>query len=300
MINICTLSDSNYLFYGLTLYESLKETTSNFKLHYLCLCEKSFNKIKELNLPEIEPYFIDDLVQKDDDFFVLKTKTKPELGGGNRNDFIWSLASFFSYYLLNEKEIDISYVDSDIYFYHDYNTILNKMEDKDVCMFRHKHVVSSNNPDGLFNVGVMVFKNTDIGKKALKWWRDAVFTKTPKHLATCGDQKFLEGIFNIIPQEQIYVGDKDISHGAPWHYRFLNFDFFEKEKNVIWGDKKQPFVFNHFSKFTPNFEKRTFEYTGPHYMDHTYNNLLFNDYHLKKLYVDYFNKCSYIKSKYNI
>ena len=299
MVNICTLSDFNYLFYGLTLYKSLKDTTSNFKLHYLCLCEKSYNKIKELNLPEIEPYFIDDLIQKDKDFLTLREKTKPELGGNNRNDFIWSLASFFSYYLLDEKQIDISYIDSDIYFYQDFNIILNKMEDKDVCMFRHKHVVT-NNVDGLFNVGVVVFKNTDNGKKALKWWRDAVFTKTPKHLATCGDQKFLEGIFSIIPQEQIYIGDKDISHGGPWHYRFLNFDFFESEKKVIWGDKKQPFVFNHFSKFEPDFENKTFQYTGLSYKDHTYNDLLFRDRHLQKIYIDYFNKCYNIKVEYNL
>ena len=36
MKNICTLSDINYLLYGITLYESLKSTTENFVLHYLC------------------------------------------------------------------------------------------------------------------------------------------------------------------------------------------------------------------------------------------------------------------------
>ena len=37
MKNICTVSDNNYLIKGLTLYESLKESSKDFILHYLCI-----------------------------------------------------------------------------------------------------------------------------------------------------------------------------------------------------------------------------------------------------------------------
>jgi len=298
MYNICTLSDYNFLVQGLSLYESLLAFNPNIKLHYLCLDKKTFDKLKDLNLNNLEPYLIDNLLL-DDEFKKLEDSTNPELGGNNRNEFIWSLASFFMWYLMCKLDTTITYIDSDIQFYSDISLIFNRMENKDVCLFRHKHIITDC-VDGFFNVGVVVFKNTDNGKKALKWWRDAVYTREPKSLNTCGDQKFLEGIFTIIDPNSIYIGDKDIGHGAPWHYRFFNYDNLFVDNTIVWGDKRYTFLFNHFSKFKYYFDDKSFSYTGNHYKDHTLNGGLFVLPQLQKLYMDYFKNLIEINKKYNL
>ena len=49
--NCCTLSDYNYLLKGLVLYDSLeKHNKEDFRLYYLCLDQKTYDKLKELNL----------------------------------------------------------------------------------------------------------------------------------------------------------------------------------------------------------------------------------------------------------
>ena len=59
MKNICTLSDINYLLYGITLYESLKSTTENFVLHYLCLDSENYNSLVRLECESLKIYHID-------------------------------------------------------------------------------------------------------------------------------------------------------------------------------------------------------------------------------------------------
>jgi hypothetical protein len=290
------------------MFESLIKYNKNICLNYLCLDDESFYKIKEINKPNLIPYHIDDLIKNNEDFKKLREKTKPEAPAiknslgvvyGNHMYFFWGLASFFSYYLLEKKKENIVYIDSDIKFYDDIKIIFDKMENKSVCLFRHKHVVRENY-DGMFNIGVIVFKNNEKGLNALKWWRDAFYNQQPKHLDTCGDQKFIEGIFDIIGQENIYIGDKDIGHGAPWNYRFFNYDFLLDENKIVWGDKKQIFLFNHFSKFKPDFDNLKFDYVDGNYMDHTFNNNIFSIPQLKFLHENYFNDLLTIKKKYGV
>ena len=57
MKHLCTLSDNNYLKYGICMYESLKENFSgNFTLHYLALDEETKLKLIELNFPNVVVY----------------------------------------------------------------------------------------------------------------------------------------------------------------------------------------------------------------------------------------------------
>ena len=48
MINLCVVSDYNFLGKGLTLYESLMKFNENFVMHFLCIDEETFDKIKEI------------------------------------------------------------------------------------------------------------------------------------------------------------------------------------------------------------------------------------------------------------
>ena len=56
--HIVTLSDHNYLTYGLTLYDSLEQYDdyqNSFVLHYLCTSQEAYDKLCSLQLPNIKP-----------------------------------------------------------------------------------------------------------------------------------------------------------------------------------------------------------------------------------------------------
>ena len=62
MKNICTVSDNNYLIKGLTLYESLKESSKDFILHYLCIDDTSFNKLIQFESETLKVWNINKLL----------------------------------------------------------------------------------------------------------------------------------------------------------------------------------------------------------------------------------------------
>jgi hypothetical protein len=237
----CSLSDKKYLKFGKALIQSLNKTSSeDFILYYLCIDEESYNELLDYD-PKVIPVRLDDVMSTSEDLVGYR-KNAPY------NAFCWSLASSFSRYLLEHKKIEsILYIDSDIYFYKDPKLIFEEIEYKSIGIIRHRHNTSLS-VDGEFNVGVVYFKNDKAGLECLRWWNDAIIKGTNPELATCGDQKYLEG---FVPRfgDDVCIVDETIAHGAPWNFRLYVYDHYDEDGTVIWGNKRQPLVFNHFSKF---------------------------------------------------
>lgn len=235
MKHICTVSDIKYLHQGLALYNSLKKTSSDFKLHYLCLCDKSYSIISKIDNTNIKAYHIKHLLAIDEQLVALQKS--------NYSYFCWSLASYFSNELLVDFD-SILYVDSDIYFHKDVQLIYNEIGDRDVGIFRHRmfplHITRS---EGKYNVGVVYFKNSEEGRKTLSWWSDAVLNKKYPQLATCGDQKYLDAFPELC--KNIYI-DENIGHGAPWQWQV--YELLDNGK-LQWEGQTQELVFTHFSTF---------------------------------------------------
>lgn len=291
MINVCTVSDSNYLFQGLTLYESLINTTSNIKVHYLCIDEITYKKIKSYESESLIAYNILDLL--DSDSILLNIRQR------NYKYFCWSLASYFSNYLIHKLNSDITYIDSDIYFHTDFNIILNAIGNNEVGIFRHRQFnLNSPREEGFYNVGVVHFKNTEMGIGVLDWWSDAVLYMKYPELATCGDQKYLDAFPEICQNDGIFI-DGEIGHGAPWHWQLYDFSSYEDDGCIIWNTKKQKLIFTHFSQF--KYDLNADEYI-PSSMHHIYTPL--QDYNritqLKGIYDAYFFALKNTIKKYSI
>ena len=143
--HLVTLSDHNYLVYCLILYDSLEEyddQKDTFILHYLCTSQQAYDKLCSLNLPNIVPYNIKDL-ESDEDFLRLKNNQQSNTTSGydGNNHFHWALASFFSYYLMENHDLPhIVYIDSDIMFYNSVDRVLDAMQDKSIGIITHKHM----------------------------------------------------------------------------------------------------------------------------------------------------------------
>lgn len=285
MINLCTVSDNNYLLKGLTLYESLKKHSKDFILHYLCIDEGSYTSLKSFECASLKVYSVDSLIQKDPLLLNLKNS--------EYKYFCWSLASYFSNYLLL-KGNSITYIDSDIYFHDNIEVILNEIGGRDVGIFRHRQFpLSTYRPEGLYNVGVVHFKNTQLGISVSNWWTDAVLNKKYPQLASCGDQKYLDNFPNLCPKDSIYL-DENIGHGAPWLWQL--YEFISPTK-IIWENQEQNLIFTHFSQFQFNGDSYI-----PSLMHHIYTPLdeYKNNINLKIIYDEYFTNLKLTQSLYKL
>ena len=270
MRNYCTLSDKKYLKQGMALIKSLSVASSEeFKIYYLCLDKETYEKVSKyscvvaISLSNVENSRPE----------ILKYKERKAY-----NEYCWSLASTFSRYLLEEELAEsVMYVDSDIYFYQDPIIIFEELGDKSIGIIRHRHN-TSDSPDGEFNVGIIYFKNDDSGLGCLRWWNDCLLNESRPDLSTCGDQKYLEEFPKMY---DVAVLDKTFAHGAPWNYRLYVYDNFHKDGTVVWGDKVQPFVFNHFSRFSLDHP------TSGNYADHTLNYQVFGIPAVHRMYAQY-------------
>lgn len=288
MKNLCTLSDINYLEKGLTLYESLLDTSNNFVLHYLCIDKISYSKLKKFESETLKVYDVDDLTSTDETLSNLKKR--------DYKYFCWSLASYFSHFLLNTTIESITYIDSDIFFHQDIDNIFNEIKSREVGIFRHRQFeLGSYHPEGLFNVGVVHFKKGKVGSHICKWWKDAVLHKKYPHLSTCGDQKYLDEFPNMCPDDYIFI-DGNIGHGAPWQWQLYDYSNYKKDGDIIWNGNNQKLIFSHFSQF-----ENLGETYIPSKMHHIYTPLIeytINE-SLKMIYDDYFISIQKNKKKYD-
>jgi len=266
----CTLSDKNYLKQGVALINSLTRVSSEeLILYYLCLDSDTYSRVSQYDC--VVPILLQEVEDSRPEILQYKNR-KPY------NEYCWSLASTFSRYLLESNRADsVMYVDSDIYFYQDPLIIFKELGDRSIGIIRHRHNTSTS-PDGEYNVGIIFFKNDEDGLNCLRWWNDCLLNESRPDLATCGDQKYLEEFPRMY---DIAILDETFAHGAPWNYRLYVYDNFYRDGTVVWGNKVQPLVFNHFSRFSLDHP------TSGNYADHTLNFQVFAIPALNQMYREY-------------
>jgi hypothetical protein len=166
---------------GLAMYESLRRHSSvDITLHVLALDADSAKALEAMKLPDVEV-----------DANLFRPKA-----GQTWQEFCWSMASQYSKFLLNSLPgslPEIVYCDADIFWFADSENIFREMGDCSIGITPHRLIPSKQHliVNGKYNVGVVVFKNTEPGRKCLSKWAADVRSKCS---ATdgCGDQKYLD------------------------------------------------------------------------------------------------------------
>jgi len=291
MRTLCTLSDNNYILNGLALYDSLVSTNEHFELHYLCLDDIIYNKMLALNLNNIVIWDIKKLLSYD----VELLNTKNLLSYKN---FCFSLASYFSNFILKYTGNSVYYLDSDLFFYRDLDIIENEIGDKSIGIIKHRHVEKGHFV-GAYNVGLVYFKNNDIGIECSeRWWRLVIDQNNPYYTryGTCGDQKYLELFEIFYGQDNVSIIDDNSSHVAPFNFLLYDYSIFDMvNKKIIYLGKEHYITFCHFMQFTPNFNTNTYDATKE-----PNNQEFIKIPQVRLLYDDYYNKIKESKIKYNI
>lgn len=211
MNNFCTLFDSNFLVYGLALYESLKKQCNDFHLYVFAFDDECYNKLIELNLLNLTVISLNEF--EDQQLLEIKpSRTKGE--------YCWTCTPSIILYCLNKYNLEIcTYLDSDTYFYNDPTILVSEIKDNDVIITEHRYTPEYDRAKdaGIYCVQFMTFKNTSNGLTVLNWWRtECIKWCFARHEdGKFGDQKYLDDWTERF--EGIHVL-KNLGGGvAPWN-----------------------------------------------------------------------------------
>jgi len=286
MKTFCTLSDKKYILQGLALYHSLMKANPDFILYYLCLDVATFDIITKLNYDNLKPITLGKLEYQNKELREYKANN-------DYQHYCWCLGSYFTWYLMNKYNPDnIMYIDSDIYFYQDYNIIYEEIADKSIGIITHRFSHTNYRKTGKYNVGIIYFRNNEIGNKCLEWWKSVVINPDNEYAedhACCGDQHYLMVFEELFGIDNICIIGEDeksnVGHAASWCSKNMHYD----NGYVIWQGKKQLLIFNHFSHFQPDFDNGT-------YKTHYENEWRPENTWAKKYYDKYFEEIKKVKN----
>ncbi len=253
----CTLFDKNYLYRGLALYRSLENTAEDFTLYILCLDQETFVLLSQLQLPKATLITLKVI----EDAAVLRAKANRSLV-----EYYWTLASVFTDYVLctYPSSITVAYVDSDIYFFSSPEPLYAEMGNDSVLIIKHNYPPRFQylaRRSGVYNVGVVIFRNNAQGKQCLRDWRNDClewcYNRTEE--GRFGDQMYLDA------WPTRYVGVHVLEHTgggvAPWNVE----QYFgaQKDGSSLTRPNEQ-LIFYHFHTFRIITET-IFEYASAFY-----------------------------------
>ena len=232
----CTLFDSNYLTRGLAMYESLRiHSKQKFHLYILAFDEEARAILTKLELPDVTVISLHEF--EDERMKAIKASR-------SRREYCWTCASVLLLYVLNHyKMIELTYLDSDIYFFSDPQILLDEfhVSGKDVMITRHNYTpkYDQSTTSGIYCVQFVTFKLNDNGILVLKWWTDRCEEWCGENYkdGKFGDQKYLDDWPRRF--DGVYVLKNPSGGVAPWNVQQYKID----NGPTIDGE---PIVFYHF------------------------------------------------------
>ena len=242
--HFCTFFDKNFLARGLALYRSLEEHCQDFTIHMLCMDEESFVVLKALNLDKARLLRVSD-VEDERMRAVKSTRTHVE--------YIWMFGAQLSLHMLehNPNMDMVTYLDADMYFYSSPDPIYKEFSGRSVMIIPHRYSNSNlhrEKTSGIYNVGMMVFRNDHNALECLRWWKDRVIEWCYNRYedGKFGDQLYL----NDWPTRfsGVHVLSHEGANVAPWNV--ARYTFSQKDGSLIGKDKISgrvfPLIFYHF------------------------------------------------------
>lgn len=213
---LCTLYNSLYLDKGLVLYDSLCECAKDFKLYVLCMDDKCYKVLSDLNLECCVPIRLSDFESGDDE--LLEAKSNRPMG-----EYCWTCSSSFIRFVLQKCNEQIcTYIDADMYFYSDPQILIDEMlnADKDVMVTPHRFPFQKRmlaNTMGAFCVEFNTFAKTPNGLKVLDYWRERCLDccSNLEDGIHWGDQKYLDEIVDKF--DCVHICQNRGAGVAPWN-----------------------------------------------------------------------------------
>ena len=178
----CTIITADYINYALALNSSLLKYSSGIEMNVLISDSKKNFSVLVKDHPNINLYNYDDLCQKG-----IGKKIKDKYMDSEMDCFRWSMKPVFISYLLKLGFDQVFYLDSDLYFFSNFDFLSKELEHYSVLLTPHwrasdpymdKNNFSILQTSGLFNAGFIGVSTSGI--LAMDWWSNTCAYKCKK------------------------------------------------------------------------------------------------------------------------
>lgn len=237
----CTYFDRNYLIKGLALISSLiRHEPAQFTLYVVCLDELTRVILDRLDIANVITVPLHEIEYGDEQ--LARARRDRSLV-----EYYWTMTPTIILRLLDRvpKEDVLTYLDADLFFYSSPDPIFSEFAEKSVLIHKHRFTPSLQWMDkhGIYNVGLLCFRNDDLGRIALKWWRERC---NEWCYARIEDGKFGDQLYlNDWPER--FGGVHVLEHvGAgvgPWNHEQYHYSL---DTNGRPNVDKLPLIFYHF------------------------------------------------------
>jgi hypothetical protein len=191
MRHYCTAFDRHYAVRGLTLYRSLQQHAAPFTLWVLCHDDFTCDLLTTLDLPEVRAVPISDL-ERSDPALAAARRTR------SRIEYYFTCTPAWPLYILeqNPNVASVTYLDADLFFYAAPDPIFDEMSDAPALIVPHRFPAEAQWKEkyGIFNVGLLSFRNDEGGRACLRWWHERCLEWCHDRLdnGRYADQKYLD------------------------------------------------------------------------------------------------------------
>ncbi len=228
-LNFVTLFNSNYLSRGLVMYESLQKHCPDFHLYVVAFDDITFDyfqKFPQKNLTAIS------LAQFEDPKLLTIKSTR------SAGEYCWTCTASTVLYCINTFKLDhCVYVDADMCFYSNPQSLFDEWGNKSVLITEHRYTTEYDQStiSGIYCVQFVGFKNDKDGIEALDYWRNSCidWCYARAEDGKFGDQKYLDDWTTRFKNVHVL---QHLGGGlAPWNMQ--QYDF-RKENNKIIGKER--------------------------------------------------------------
>ncbi|MEH6852846.1 glycosyl transferase, partial [Bacillus pseudomycoides] len=238
-MNYAMIISRERLIQGLTCYYSLESHSENFTIWICCMDDVTYRILTNLKLKHAILIHVNDIENQE----LLSIKNERSL-----QEYCWTLKAPLCLHILKYySEVDhIVYCDADMYFFTKPNIILDEWWKYSVFLCPQRGTKDLENVHGIYQAGLIGFKNDSNSKDILKWWKDRCLEYCKNvydiKMNRWGDQKYLDYIPNIFSNIKIMT-HKGID-AAPWNVILNNAHSIAKIEDKIFIDQDELIAFH--------------------------------------------------------
>ncbi len=169
MIHYCTYFDRNYLTRAMALHRSLVRHSPPFTLWALCLDDDARAALEALRLEGVRPIPLAELESADPALLAVK-------GSRSTVEYYFTCSPSLPRFLMHKHPGIglITYLDADLLFYSSPQPIFDELGDESVLIVPHRFPDNLRHLEkyGVYNVGLLAFRNDARGRAILDHWRE--------------------------------------------------------------------------------------------------------------------------------